>query len=205
MPISSQAPQECGEGSTTRAYDPDRVMGLHERATTKTCTQCRATKPVERFSERQSWCKDCINAYSKKHYQRRRPHVLALKVSYRASNKDKISKLNAEWRERNLDRQRDYLRAYRQAKRGKINSLEARRHAAKLKATPKWANLKHIERIYTKAKRISKETGVRQSVDHIYPLRGKTVSGLHVPENLRIIPLVDNCKKRNKMPVEDIV
>ena len=180
-------------------------MEPHERATTRTCTQCAVTKPLERFSKRQAWCKDCINAYSKKHYQRRRPHVLSLKIAYRASNKEKISKLNAEWRERNLDRQRDYLRAYRQAKRGKINSLEAKRHAAKLKATPKWANLRAIERIYTKAKRISKETGVRHSVDHIYPLRGKTVSGLHVPENLRVIPLVENCKKRNKMPVEDIV
>ena len=180
-------------------------MEPHERAATKTCTHCMAAKPIDRFSERQAWCKDCINSYSKQHYQRRAGHVKALKVAYRAANKEKVSKSNADWRARNLDKQRDYIRAYRQAKRGKINSLEARRHAAKLRATPQWANLKQIEVIYTKAKRISQETGVRQSVDHIYPLRGKYVSGLHVPENLRIIPLVDNCKKRNKMPVEDIV
>ena len=180
-------------------------MEPHERAATKSCTKCEASKPLERFSGRSSWCKDCINAYSKQHYQRRADHVKALKVSYRAANKEKVSKLNAEWREKNLEKARAYIHAYRKAKRAKFNAHEARRYADKTRATPKWADLAAIEAIYAKAKAISLETGIRQSVDHFYPLRGKTVSGLHVPENLRVIPLVENCKKRHKMPVEDIV
>lgn len=205
MAISSQAPQECGEGSTTSAYSPDRTMEHHERAATRFCAKCNDAKPIVRFSAKASWCKDCINAYSKEHYQRRRSHVFALKVAYRAANKEKVAKHNLEWRARNIDRARDYIRDYRKAKRGKFNFHEARRHAGKLRATPVWADPAAIEAIYTKARQVSRETGIRQSVDHIYPLRGKTVSGLHVPENLRIIPLMENCKKRNKMPVEDIV
>ena len=57
---------------------------------------------------------------------------------------------------------------------------------------PKWANIDAINEIYRKAR------AAGQSVDHIVPLRGKTVSGLHVEHNLQIIPLSENCSKRNK-------
>ena len=205
MAISSQAPQECGEGSTTRAWSPDRTVEPHERAATKTCTKCSVPKSPDRFSGRSSWCKDCINAYSKTHYQKRSDHVKALKVAYRATHKEKVSKLNAEWREKNLDKAIEYLRKYRKANRAKFNAHEAKRYARKTQATPKWADLSAIEAVYKLAKEVTVKTGVRRSVDHIYPLRGKLVSGLHVPENLRVIPYLENCKKRNKMPVEDIV
>lgn len=42
-------------------------------------------------------------------------------------------------------------------------------------------------------------------VDHFYPLKGKAVSGLHVAENLRVIPAFDNLSKHNKMPDEALL
>jgi 5-methylcytosine-specific restriction endonuclease McrA len=48
------------------------------------------------------------------------------------------------------------------------------------------------------ARRLSAETGIRHSVDHIIPLCGRTVTGLHVETNLRIITLEQNIRKGNR-------
>lgn len=205
MAISSQGPQECGQGSTTSAYSPERTMGHHERAATRHCTKCGEDRDLERFSVKASWCKECINAYSKEHYQRNRRRILSRKTLYRAANEERIRVAQASWRGRNVGRLTSYLKIWRKNNRGKVNHLEAKRLAKRLRATPKWADLKAIESIYAEAKLVSQRTGVRQSVDHFYPLQGKFICGLHVAENLRIIPYVENCKKRNSMPVEDIV
>lgn len=75
---------------------------------------------------------------------------------------------------------------------------EARRRARKRQAMPIWADQVRIKQIYCEAKRRIKETGESWHVDHIIPLAGKRVCGLHVPENLQIIPGPDNMKKSNK-------
>lgn len=75
------------------------------------------------------------------------------------------------------------------------NALEAAKRRA---SKPRWADAKAIYEIYAEARRMTKETGIRMSVDHIYPIKGKNVCGLHVPENLQIIPLLDNIRKGNR-------
>jgi len=67
------------------------------------------------------------------------------------------------------------------------------------RATPKWVNRLAIAAIYAQAKEVSAKTGIPQHVDHIVPLCGKNVSGLHVPWNLRIIPAVENLRKGNRL------
>lgn len=80
----------------------------------------------------------------------------------------------------------------------------SRRRAYKLKASPKWADSKKILEVYKQRESITKETGVMHHVDHIVPLQGKYVCGLHVDNNLRIIPALENIVKSNKF-IEDIV
>ncbi len=84
----------------------------------------------------------------------------------------------------------------------KITALSAKRHAAKLLRTPNWlskSQLNEIETYYSQASELSKTTNIAHHVDHIIPLQGKNVSGLHVPWNLQILTASENCRKSNKV------
>jgi hypothetical protein len=88
--------------------------------------------------------------------------------------------------------QRNNLHVY-----AKIN---AKRKAAKLKRTPAWLSSDDhwmVEQAYELAALRTKMFGFSWHVDHILPLQGKTVSGLHTPYNLQVIPGVENVRKSN--------
>jgi hypothetical protein len=78
----------------------------------------------------------------------------------------------------------------------------AARRAQKRNAVPAWADREAIQAIYAEAKARSKATGQTWHVDHIIPLAGKNVCGLHVAANLQIILGRDNLRKSNKYEVE---
>lgn len=48
---------------------------------------------------------------------------------------------------------------------------------------------------YRRAKELTTETGIKHEVDHIIPLRGRNVSGLHIPINLQILTITENRQK----------
>ena len=114
---------------------------------------------------------------------------------------DKVAASATKWHEAHPD----YRKNYRDAHRPKLAALLAKYRAAKLKATPHWLTreqFKQIEKFYIEAHCLEQADGVKRHVDHIYPLRGKTVSGLHVPWNLQILTATDNRHKFTKMPVK---
>ena len=81
---------------------------------------------------------------------------------------------------------------------GYYRSKASARKASKLKATPSWADQDQIKRIYVACAKISEQTGTKHHVDHIIPLQGENVCGLHVENNLAIIPAKMNLQKSNK-------
>jgi len=89
----------------------------------------------------------------------------------------------------------------KQARAAIVRFHASRRRVAKLQRTPPWANQAAIKAIYADATRLTEETGVMHHVDHIYPLQGKIVSGLHVETNLQILQWRDNIIKRNNFEV----
>jgi hypothetical protein len=118
-------------------------------------------------------------------------------------------KRSAEWRKDNPDKvkaQSASKAAYKAANPHKSAALLAKRRAAKKQRTPPWLNsdqLWMIEEAYELAAMRSTITGFVWHVDHICPLQGKEVSGLHVPWNLQVIPWRDNVSKGNKLLPHD--
>lgn len=78
----------------------------------------------------------------------------------------------------------------------------AKRRVAMLKRTPPWANQAVIRAVYDEALRLTRETGTEHHVDHIIPLQGELVSGLHVENNLQVLPWRENILKRNNFEVD---
>jgi hypothetical protein len=95
-------------------------------------------------------------------------------------------------------------KAWRENNRDKWNLKAANYRARKHKATPAWLSEKDIQDIHTEyalAAWTSSVMSASYHVDHIVPLKGKTVCGLHVPWNLRVIPAKENISKGNKYVV----
>jgi hypothetical protein len=92
-------------------------------------------------------------------------------------------------------------RIWGKANPGKVNANTAKRHASKLQATLKNLTKERklqIREFYIKAAKLTIEIGIKHHVDHIIPLQGENVSGLHVPWNLQILTESENIKKANK-------
>ena len=73
------------------------------------------------------------------------------------------------------------------------------RRAGLRRATPRWANARAIEAVYRNCIETTLRTGIPHEVDHIVPLNGARVSGLHVHWNLAVIPAAENRWKSNKL------
>lgn len=93
-------------------------------------------------------------------------------------------------------------RAYRQANKGKINALVTKRKTQVKLRTPAWADMGKIKAYYEVCAFFNEVNGyTKYHVDHVIPLQGDIVSGLHVQNNLQIIPWLDNIRKKNKFEV----
>lgn len=150
-----------------------------ERQTSNgTCIVCLAEKKARYYAE---------NPEKRKHHN----------ATYYAKNADYVKALNADWRAENADEMLAIRRRHYENNKGiYISRARARKEHIK-QATPLWADIDAIAAIYCEARRVTEQTGVSHDVDHIIPLRGVNVCGLHVTENLQILPATINRGKDN--------
>jgi hypothetical protein len=117
-------------------------------------------------------------------------------------NPEQAAARKTKWRQENLQKHNAINRIWFAGNKDKRASYQAKRKATILQRTPKWDTDAHlIVAKYQLAAMLSQASGIPHHVDHIIPLQGKNVSGLHVFSNLRVIPGVDNVKKSNKYSV----
>jgi hypothetical protein len=174
---------------------------------TKTCKCCAEVKALSLFHKQKggvggcrSVCKNCRKDEHKNRYEADKAAWNKRAVAWRAANPDKAKLINKKFREANREQRNAHKRKWLQINKGHVNAYNVTRHAAKLQRTPVWLSefdkLK-IQCLYQLAAMRNAESGYAWHVDHIIPLQGKKVSGLHVPDNLRVIPAVDNNRKYN--------
>jgi hypothetical protein len=146
-----------------------------------------------------------FRAYMKE-YRERNPEKIAQnrQLDYKR-HKAHIDAKSSAWRRAHPARCSEYRKKWAVANPGKMRLIygnkSARRRALKISAALPGHELE-ISAIFRECAAISISTGVRHSVDHIWPLNGPTATGLHVPWNLRIIPLSENIRKRNSEPIQ---
>lgn len=118
----------------------------------------------------------------------------------KAKNRSKYYATSLNWARNNPDKTAQYQRTSNQKNPGRRNRLTANYRSAKDDRMPSWlssADRLEMDTIYKYCAAL-RDVGLDYHVDHIVPLRGKSVSGLHVPWNLQVIPGCENVRKGNR-------
>ena len=163
----------------------------------KICSKCKIEKPFSEFHTHKSnkdglqyQCKQCRKETCAKSFSKR----------YTKNKKEILAKCT-EYYWKNRDAHLQKLKKYRESSKGKATkcNLQRQREAAKFKRTPKWADQEKIKAYYDVCAFFNEVNGyTKYHVDHIVPLKGNKVSGLHVHNNLQILPAKENMSKGNK-------
>jgi len=189
----------------------------------KKCSKCKAEKSETEFYRNKAQkdglatvCKSCDKATSLQWAKNNPEKINARNSAWAKKNPEKGRQRTKRWRDNNkekvLEKERNF-RAHNPEKylhrirKWQANNMPvvifhiAKRRAVKKMACPKWLSaieLAQIQEFYDLALAKTVQTGVKHNVDHIVPLQGKNVFGLHVPWNLQVITAKDNFSKGNK-------
>lgn len=140
-----------------------------------------ASKARYQAKRKENW--DQFLEDERRRYKARAKEICDRQRLYRASNPEARAKTLKKYNDANRDLVRECWHAWR---------------TARMNAMPNWADRKAIRAIFKQAQARTMETGIPHEVDHIVPLQGKNVCGLHVHWNLQVIPAKENRVKSNK-------
>lgn len=183
--------------------------GVKREGPRKVCYDCQRAIDLERYNAPNSrkrarqaeWRKENaerINHYGRVYYEVNRDKWLDPETGWRFS--ERARHYDETYRERpaSIEMARTRGKRWRAENKARLVVKTRKRQAHVARATPLWANEQAILALYEQAARLTKETGERYEVDHVIPLQGKNVCGLHVETNLRVIPASANRRKHNR-------
>ena len=138
----------------------------------------------------------------KEWYERNKALTIERSRLWALANPEKKHEIHRKNRQKDLKNHNARNRVWFANNKDKRAAYQAKRKATILQRTPAWDPDAHlIVAKYQLAAMLTKASGIEHHVDHIIPLQGRKVSGLHVFSNLRVIPGSDNVKKSNKFPI----
>lgn len=201
----------CKHGHTTYRYVLDRRCATCAKEKVKIAATAGGGN-ARRWANKTSEQLEKLYAKRKEYYQKTKN----TRITERKKSYEKLKKI-PEWVVAHRKKTNEYRASvgrlpeksnpevksrYKQTVNGKAKVLanDGKRRAAKIKRTPVWLSSEEhwlIEQAYELAQLRTKIFGFSWHVDHILPLQGKLVSGLHVPENLQVIPGIENVRKAN--------
>lgn len=190
----SQYPNNRKEAQETKATHyftglPCKHGHIALRKTKGTCMDCLKIEWEETNAKRALLPKSEASKKAGKKYYENNKEVVKLRALSRSP--EDITKYRKTWKKANPEL---------------VLANDKHRRTKHKQATPKWLTQEHkteIKQFYLDAMLVSKVTGVPYAVDHIVPLRGELVSGLHVPWNLAVITREENSKKSNKINLHE--
>lgn len=171
--------------------------GIHSYSKTlKCCPDCHKIA-MNKWKENN---KNYVKVYDKNYYEaHKEQHKINTKI-YREVNKEILKANKNIWIKVNKKKVLAKQKAWTKNNPHKVNAIRVKYRLAKLYRTPKWLtknNWIEINWAYQIAHEKTIRTNIRHEVDHIIPLQGENVSGLHVPWNLQILTKSENSSKRN--------
>lgn len=123
-------------------------------------------------------------------------------AKYRTRHHDRVKKSAAEWLSRNREKHNRRCSAFKKANSYLYASYKAKYRAKVVAATPPWLSKQHrsiIVLFYKAAAELAKIDNRLYEVDHVVPISGSEVCGLHVPWNLQVLSKSDNRRKSNRL------
>jgi 5-methylcytosine-specific restriction endonuclease McrA len=134
-------------------------------------------------------------------YEKNAETVKTSVKTYAQENREKVAAARHAYYLQNKETRSAYRRRHYELNRSNYIADSASRAERCKRSTPPWADRGAIRDLYKKAADLTNSTGIAHHVDHIVPLRGKFVSGLHVQNNLQVIPAKENLRKNNRFEV----
>lgn len=184
--------EQCRQGQAKwRNANPERKREHAAKYRAANREQLRA-----KSAEYHQRTKDSKREYFRTYYQK----IKHKRRAYVESKGEQLKECKRRWQQANKERLKQKRQEWKRANQHVIVAHRLRRRAAERQAMPAWADQEAIRAFYVEAERLTRATGIVHEVDHIYPIQGKTVSGLHVAANLQILTKAENIRKRNKHP-----
>lgn len=174
-----------------------RVIARQSGATKYRGKPCKYGHSGERYT-RSAQCVGCQLLKSKTRRHANPAYFAAASAKWRHAHPQQALLSGRNSHKKNRAHRIAFSSRYKKLNRARLTALQMKRHAGKLKRTPPWANTQAIDHFYREARRLTLETGIRHVVDHIIPLQGRTVSGLHVEQNLQVLTFSANASKWNR-------